>query len=296
MNNTCKLKTLGTVGFLWLVLLFAGCSQEELGQETDEYAIAFDCSSTQLRASETTIDNMQYFRVSAVWNKGDNSYESFMDNQLVEKWNNSWVYSPVKHWPAYGRVSFFAYSPASSSGMETESVLLDSATNQLSFRYKVSTDYQEQEDFMVASNLNKTKNPVQLTFTHALSIARFKIRSKDTNTRVLIKNIQLNKLYSKGRLIGTANGSTSNWGWDLDTSSQEEYLVTPQYPFEAENVTYREVGSLMVLPQTPADNNTEIIILYDIVGGAVNQTETLQFDTDFVFKMGRSYTFYLELK
>ncbi|MDH6355361.1 hypothetical protein M2132_001702 [Dysgonomonas sp. PH5-45] len=296
-NNKLKIGRWAAVLFFLSVLFFAGCSDEDTatGNGTGTNAIAFDCSTSSLRAAKTTIDDMQYFRVSALWNKGDGVYYSFMDNQLVEKQGNSWVYSPIKYWPGYGSVSFFAYTPAISSGLDV--LHIENDINQVSIEYTVSTNHQEQEDFMVATSLDKTANPIQLDFKHALSVVNFQACSNNPGVEYRIKKITLVGLCNQGILTGIDNEATSIWSW-YGQSGTRDYTVYQKYPIETDGSTYREIGSLMVLPQPqePDVADFNITVNYDMIEGtSVTTGEDSYTLPDFVFQMGKRYTFYLDL-
>ena len=297
-NNNFRASCWGVV-FFFSALFFTGCSNEDtvVGNEVSEAAIDFDCSVSNLRTVKSITSDMQYFRVSAVWNKGGSNYESFMDNQLVEKQNDSWVYSPVKHWPGYGSVSFFAYSPAISSGIKLFNI--DGTANQLTIGYELSTDYQKQEDFMVAVSPEKKASPILLNFNHVLSSVSIKARSNELGVTFRIKEIKFTNLYSKALFTCTAlNTTTPFWGW-YEQIDSTEYLVYQKYPFETSD-TYKEVGSLMVIPQKKdqIDNpgsSFKITVLCDIIGVAEDKIGEYTLDKEFEFEMGKRYTFYLDL-
>lgn len=294
MNNKLKIGKWRVVLLFLAVLFLAGCSQEDdgIGNNTDDNGIVFDCSASNLRATKTTAEDMQYFRVSAVWDKDGVNYESFMNNQLVEKQGDNWVYSPIKYWPGYGSVSFFAYTPATSSGIEL--LHLDTVSNQISIIYSVRPNYKQQEDFMVATDLDRTANPIQLNFEHALSAVNFQARSNEAGVTLRIKEIKLTNLYSEGIITGVDTGGASTWMW-YNSTEPTDYIVYQKYPFETQDNSYGEVGSLMVLPQEPP-GNFAITLSYDIVIAGISESRTTEYtlDSDFTFDMGKRYTFYLE--
>ena len=291
-NNKYKINTFGAVLLLLMVLFFSGCSDENtVISEADENTIAFDCSASALRAVKTTAADMQYFRVSAVWDKGDSIYEPYMNKQLVEKQNEGWVYSPVKHWPAYGSVSFFAYAPAISSGIKSFDI---TDTHQLTIDYELTTDNQKQEDLMIAVGPEKTASPIYLKFNHVLSNVNIKVRGIKAGTTFRIKEIGFTNLCSKARFTCVGiNTSTPFWVW-YEQKDPEKYSVYQKYSFETEDA-YKELGSLMVIPQNKDLDNFKIRVLYDIVGGAEDQIGEYTLNDEFEFEMGKKYTFYLDL-
>lgn len=281
--------------FLLSVLFLAGCSDEDadIDNIVGKHTIDFNCQTQSLtgdlRIAETTIDNLQYFRVSAIWNKDGVNYESYMNKQLVEKQGNNWVYSPIRYWPSSGSISFFAYTPATSSGIEY--LQLDTTINQITIEYHLSTDHQQQEDFMVATSLERTSSPVKLNFEHALSFVKFKAYSELPDTTFRIKEIKLANLHSKGVITGLPSGSTSTWLW-YEPLDLTDYIVYQKYPFETQNITYKEVGNLMVVPQVP-DSTFKITIAYDVIETNESKISEHTFDDDLVFEMGKMYTFYM---
>ncbi|MDH8701965.1 hypothetical protein M2138_001317 [Dysgonomonadaceae bacterium PH5-43] len=291
MNNICKVNAWGMLFCVLIILFSSGCSNEE--SEMESRAIAFDCSTVALRAASSSVEEMQYFRVSAFWNKGADGCETFMNDQLVEKRNGSWVYSPMKYMPGYGSVSFFAYAPASSAGFD-EPVEITPASNRFSIKYTVSNDYQQQEDLMVATKLNKTTSPISLSFKHALSFVNFQIRSESTNIDYRISKVELVNLYSQGELIGKENDEkTSDWYWEEDVLSATTYTVYQKYPIDTHGTTFQDIGDVMVLPQKPID--FKIVVTYSEIGSGSELMKDLFLDPDFVFEMGKRYTFFLRL-
>ena len=80
----------------------------------------------QTRAADFTKDNLTSMGVFAYLTQGTDfgtsSTPNFMYNQKVEKTagsGGSWIYTPVKFWPANSndKLSFFAYAPHSAAGL-----------------------------------------------------------------------------------------------------------------------------------------------------------------------------------
>lgn len=271
---------------LLCAMMLAACSGEDDNADiATRKAIGFECHT---KGVKTTANDMQFFRVSAIWAKGDSKYEWFMNNQLVERDGTSWAYSPTRYWPSHGSVSFFAYSPAISSGLQLPFVVSDT-DNKVTFDYKVPTDNDSQEDFLVATSLEKTDNPVHLQFEHALASARFWIRSIDANSSFRINKITLKNLNSTGTLTGTAIAATTSWAWS-DISTPDNYSIEQKYPLELQTTTHIDVGSLMVLPQI-ISNSFEIEITYNNT-----ETTTHTLSSGFEFEMGKKYSFYIDMQ
>lgn len=291
-DNKCGVSW-GTVLFLLAILLFAGCSKEGsgTGNEKGGEAITFDCLASDLRETKSSAEEMQYFRVSAVWNKDGAGYEPFMNGQLVEKQNGIWGYSPVKQWPGYGSVNFFAYTPATPSGLDL--FLISNDAEEVYLEYRVDADHRRQEDLMAAGCLGKTESPVELTFNHLLSNIKIQACSNEPNTTFRIKEIKFHNLYSQGTATGLQDGEAFVWEW-YGQIIPIDYVVYQKYPFETQGASYQEVGSLMVLPQD-LHGAFKISVLYDIVGVSENNLFERGLPNDFIFKKGTKYTFFLGL-
>lgn len=274
------------LALLVCVVVLAACSGDDESPDiaTGE-AIGFECQTGSLKSTNALTGDMQYFRVSAVWNRAGAGYDSFMNNQLVERSGTGWVYSPVRYWPSYGLVSFFAYSPAISSGLKSFDI--NNSNNVVTIGYEMHGDSELQEDFLVAAALEKTDNPVQLQFEHALAAVEFWAKTSDTNTSYRINKITLKNLNGKATLTGMPSGGITAWAWN-GTPVLADYEVYQKYAFEV-SATYEELGGLMVLPQV-IGSNFGIEITY-------NNTETVThtLNAGFEFEMGKKYAFYLEM-
>ncbi|NDV65607.1 fimbrillin family protein [Bacteroides sp. 224] len=291
MEKNNKLKICRWRSFLFFLLsvyFLSGCSQHtEIDDDMDQRnAIGFSCTTDDAgtRVSETDINNMEYFRVSAVWHRKD---VFLMHNQLVEKTNNGWEYSPTLYWPGQDELSFFAYTPAISKGMTKYDI--DKSNRKCTIEYTVDTDADKQEDFMVATALDKTSGPVELEFKHALSLVNFEIQSSDGSRR--ISKIQLVNLKNEGVLTNTPDGA---WTWATsDDSPYVSYSIDFKYPVEITD-TYKEVGKMLaVLPQAIDDSQ----ILYPFKILITDEAEkTYDFQpTGLIFQMGKRYTFKITL-
>ncbi|NDV59145.1 fimbrillin family protein [Bacteroides sp. 519] len=294
-NNKLKICRWRSFLFILSVWLLAGCSQHtDTDNDIKQNAIGFSCTTDNAgitRADTTSIENMQYFRVSAIWNKGGSAgYVKLMDKQLVEKVDeNTWQYSPILYWPGQDKLSFFAYTPAISNGIDTYSI--DGASNTFTINYTVSTDHKKQEDFMVATDLDKTVGPARLEFKHALSFVQFKVGTKAESYQV--KKIELVNLRSQGTLTGT---SSVLWEWSAQ-ATKTTYSVEMKYDPIVDSSGYTEVGSMLaVLPQTPDNDDFVIWVTYDMlsVDPPLKKKQSF-YPKDLEFKMGKVYTLNLEL-
>lgn len=256
------------------IFLLCACSDTETsgnGNPSDggSVAIGFRSIGEKTRALETGEDNIADFRVSAVWKRdaASGDYEpAFMNGIKVERSDDNWIYSPQRYWPLGGTVDFFGYSPATSVGVGAF-VVGGAAYDKVAIEYTATTDHRMQEDFLVASALDKTTSPVLMNFHHALSQVEFRARSTAQGVTFRIRNIELRNLDRTGTLTGTvaSPGNTEmEWSWLDNTFAAEKtetyavYMPQPfmvTYPAAAvevpafESLTDASVGNLMILPQ-----------------------------------------------
>lgn len=271
------------------VLLLGACSDSEpsgndnLPTEGTE-VIGFRSITEKTRALETEETNITNFRVSAVWERdaASGDYEpAFMNNVKVERSGTSWLYSPQRYWPQGGMVDFFGYSPANSVGVNSFTIS-GAAYDKVTIDYTVTTDHRMQEDFLVASALDKTANPVLMNFRHALSQIEFRARSTAHGVTFRIRNIELVNLDRTGTYTGTVTtpeDTEMDWSWSDNTSATEKtetytlYMPKPftvSYPAAAievpefESLTDASVGNLMILPQKVTIGKSELYTQDDI--------------------------------
>lgn len=287
--------------------LFASCTGEE--EMENKHAIRFQIPENMLRASETDEINIADFRVWSVWTNNSESV-LFMNNVKVERVNESWIYSPVHYRPTEGTLDFFAYSPASSSGV------LDFDSENIKIRYDVTTDHRRQEDFLVAGALKPTTTtPVVLDFKHVLSQIEFRVKSGIPGIIFQIKKIELKNLLRKGTLTGIESVGEVDWQWtDFDYTTRETYSVYMPQAVSAGasyiSLTDSEVGNLMILPQTVSitDNNDDFrfVVTYDVydntntliesnIAISLAPSSNTSSPTEFEFEPGKKYTFNLDL-
>lgn len=301
MEKNQKLKICRWRSFLFFLLsvyFLSGCSQHTgIDDDMDQRnAIGFSCTTDDAgtRVSETTKDNMEYFRVSAVWHRKD---IFLMSNQFVEKVGNDWQYSPILYWPGQDKLSFFAYTPAISKGVSSYDI--DKQSNTCTIHYAVENEkLEEQEDFMVATALNETGGKVALKFKHALSFVKFEARSKDGITAFQITRIKLLQLYNKGTLVGTPNpndATTTVWEWN-EESTLTDFDVNLKYSPTISSSVFEPIAStLAVLPQDLTNNNFKVVVEYTKIDGSVPKSDTYTPSLE-EFVMGKRYTFNLELE
>lgn len=113
--------------------------EKDTGTETVNIPIGFSNNvTTATRAGDINNDNLTSIGVFASLTHGNFdatvSTPNFMYNQLVEKKNGTWQYTPLKYWPNNDsdKISFFAYAPHNATALrratQSKRVILHSLT------------------------------------------------------------------------------------------------------------------------------------------------------------------------
>lgn len=305
---------------IFLATTLFGCSQNN--ESFRENTIQFYSSTEGTRVQETTTENIHSFRVSAIWNKGGDAYDfKFMNKTLVNRvGGNSWEYFPLRYWPTIGTLDFYAYSPGESSGVKSfEVTTTPTYTGAVTIDYDVTTDIQQQEDFLVTGSYDNSFD-AHLTFTHVLSHIEFKVEAQED---ISLRNITLYNLARQGILTGTKSMILEpvKWEWNGNNERSKRtanYSINMSTPKAITANTTVEIDRLMILPQkydqgentnaqNPPDFTERKICIgvtydyYDITSFSM-KTETLYFGEILVpgsnqdeFVMGNKYTFIIQL-
>jgi hypothetical protein len=251
------------------LLLLVSCSHDSLLEPAEtEIAkgdIDFRIATLRTKALEITDANIPDFSVSAIWKRQVNDHvTNFMSETEVSKNGNKWEYSPLRYWPGVGSIDFYAYSPAKAIGIDSWQVISDAANDTTAARliYSVSTDQKKQEDFLVASAFDKTANPVEIVFEHALAQVEFKARSGAPGVIFRVRRIEMINLDRKGTLSLKTSSTSACWSDNTELSEKDEtyavYLPRPIDFIYEQGSTAEDyapvvqddlIGNLMILPQ-----------------------------------------------
>lgn len=260
-------------------LALAACVDDETIEMNPGNAVGFRPSTeNSTRATVTTSNTIQDFKVWGYYRKNDNAdYTSFMEEQVVSKAGNEWVYSPVRFWPTWGEVDFYSVSPAS---VETD-ITKDA---QKIVDYTVDTDPSKQIDLLYAANMECTNSNsskgVPVNFRHALSQVVFKAKTINPSIQVDIESISL-WVMGKGTFTFPTKTTTAiNKSNTYEDAAEEERFGewTPSTAYEdmktystnltapktvptdgtAIDVTTTADGVLLLMPQVLAANNVTV--------------------------------------
>ncbi len=297
------LSFLSRIATTWtgIILLFSACA-DSAPKEEKLQGIVFKRISQSTRVEKT--ENVKDFRISAVWTINGSVYEkNFMNNIYVEKVGEDWEYSPSRYWPSFGEIDFFAYTPGNSSGVKDFAIDTTAPyAGKVTIEYDVTTDVQNQEDFLVATAYKQKHNTnsgdVALDFTHMLSFLEFEVKAP---SNYIIKSLLLRNIDRAGTL--TKDGENQPWVWTNNTSAadkKETYSVSMS----------GSIGNLVILPQKttigksgssltePADisNKFYFVITYEYS----SQVKTLYVPLDdngseYEFKQNTKYQIVLDL-
>ena len=170
-------------------LTLVSCSSDDLDSLSDNSskneAISFDgylgrsaVAVNGTRGSVKTVTNLQTdgFGVFGKYTPTEGLTSNLFDNQIVTYSTSSttpteskWTYSPLKFWPANGKIDFLAYAPYDKNTTLTEGSKIKDFT--------VDEDIAKQKDLLWTNDMNhqtpvnitSAKEKVKFQFHHALS-------------------------------------------------------------------------------------------------------------------------------
>ena len=220
-----------------------------------------------------------YYHQNSNWLTNGSNQLNFMINQQAthNKLADAYIYSPLKYWPntPEDKLSFIGYYPftdgAGSGETSTTSTGITigaiSDSGLPTFGFTVKDAEADQVDFLVSDLLvNQTKpaihESIRLLFKHATSKISFRIViADDIKADVATFNVEsigLTKLYSKGTLKPSYDGSETLLTWDGQNTVKEKYTCAAD-------------KSYLLLPQT-LSNDAQLTLDYSITfksGGTV---------------------------
>ena len=220
-----------------------------------------------------------YYHQNSNWLTNGSNQLNFMINQQAthNKLADAYIYSPLKYWPntPSDKLSFIGYYPyydgAASGETSTASTgitnITISDTGLPTFDFTVKDNETDQVDFLVSDLLKDQTKPaihqsIRLLFKHATSKISFRIViSNDIKADVATFNVYgigLTKLYSKGTLKPSYDGSETLLTWEGQNTVKEKYTCAAS-------------KSYLLLPQT-LSNDAQLTLDYSITfksGGTV---------------------------
>lgn len=169
-------------------LTLVSCSSDDLDSFSDNSskneAISFDgylgrsaVAVNGTRGSEATVETLKDkgFGVFGKYDAGDGNTSDLFDNQKVTYFTSTtpteskWTYSPLKFWPANGKIDFLAYAPYDKNttltgGSKIENFIVDeNIAKQKDLLWTNDMNHQ------ITGNITTAKEKVKFQFHHALS-------------------------------------------------------------------------------------------------------------------------------
>ena len=318
------------------------CTKNELAPSaTEQHEITFaspvvGVQTKVLGAIGTEYKTGESFEVWSVYNTvdisawGGTTYFSDVTAQYNRD-ADGWGLNPKYFWPANGKLSFVALSPAmtntttytaangftiqSWSQGSSEGAIVDLMYSEPTFnqeRADFANDENDDDDDDVANGEHKY-NGVDIKFKHALSYLVFNIKTKENyapQTQFQLESITLSGIYTTGTFTqkGTpAEGKTWDPWAELTTGEKGTYIAynendaTKRLPFNSTAVDVPETTGkeIILLPQALTADQQKITIKYDIRTDFmeedewITQTQTVDLTNTTVteWEMGKKYTY-----
>lgn len=306
-----------------VAMLASACSNDKeeggagLGNTLKGIDFKATVNKTNVRVTDTDIDNLNEFTIYGRWDKEESGVDydfTFMKVKVEQQADDSWEYSPVQYWPESGKVDFYGFSPSTAlthfAQTETDPVIT----------YTVPTPSaaaiaDSQIDLVVTGAPGKTGGLVNLTFKHALSQVVFQAKAEAIGLKYEIESISMPNLY----VTGDCDLSDLSAGWETASTDNGDtefpvYLnsAADLIEYVDENDEFVDISkNFVILPQVitpgkPAAGQTYLAdvnylkVEYKVTGpGCPAGTQTAYLPITGVdsneFLMGKRYIFRLSL-
>lgn len=244
--------------FLAAVVLAAmsSCSKDEVVEVNNGNAIAFRASLDRAisRGSETDLNNLQAFKVTAIGND-----KNYFTNLVVNSSDggHTWQTASTYYWPSFG-LSFFAYAP---QDIGSGAVSIDNSAKKIT-GFSPSQTVSEQKDLVIAYNkgdrLKNEKPGVALNFKHALSQIEVKAKCMNSNIKVEVLGVKVMNVAGTADFIFPEDKPTDSsyelsQGQWTNAKGTQGYLIKGTSPVtltsDAQSIMM-DAGNFMLIPQT----------------------------------------------
>ena len=225
------------------VAALASCTQSEVLEVAESNAIKFDAfvGKTTKAVTEVGNDNIKAFHVYGT-KDGGSTADFFNGDQVYESGTaNVWIYDNLKMWETGKNYTFAAYSNGGEKdAASTTSAVAWDGTNLTITDYNAGT---EQKDLLVsiasnASTVASQNDPVSFTFSHALALIKFTIKSDlgDGDNAVTISDFTVTGIKPTADLSYSSNGIVwSNYEGTNDLQDVNGFTTTSSEPGESES-------------------------------------------------------------
>lgn len=244
--------------FLAAVVLAAmsSCSKDEVVEVNNGNAIAFRASLDRAisRGSETDLNNLQAFKVTAIGND-----KNYFTNLVVNSSDggHTWQTASTYYWPSFG-LSFFAYAP---QDIGSGAVSIDNSAKKIT-GFSPSQTVSEQKDLVIAYNkgdrLKNEKPGVALNFKHALSQIEVKAKCMNSNIKVEVLGVKVMNVAGTADFTFPEDKPTDSsyelsQGQWTNAKGTQGYLIKGTTPVtltsNAQSIMM-DAGNFMLIPQT----------------------------------------------
>lgn len=244
--------------FLAAVVLAAmsSCSKDEVVEVNNGNAIAFRASLDRAisRGSETDLNNLQAFKVTAIGNE-----KNYFTNLVVNSSDggHTWQTASTYYWPSFG-LSFFAYAP---QDIGSGAVSIDNSAKKIT-GFSPSQTVSEQKDLVIAYNkgdrLKNEKPGVALNFKHALSQIEVKAKCMNSNIKVEVLGVKVMNVAGTADFTFPEDKPTDtsyelSQGQWTNAKGTQGYLIKGTTPVtltsDAQSIMM-DAGNFMLIPQT----------------------------------------------
>ena len=226
--------------------------------------------AAESRAASQTTAGLSSFYLTAYYNGSE-----FMKNQLVEKKNGNWEYTPVKYWPNNEGAEVHFYGYTSAGGVTPTYTLVDGAYQGTFSNYTLPApndakkDAEQQPDLIFAMAPAQTKQSitgkVQLKFYHALSAICFKIGEMPEGTTM--QSISIAEVMPGGSCVMTsadANGGI-NFAWTPSGEATTYTQIFNKADVKKDDVITEDATTFMMIPQEFEEGgNAHLVIRFRI--------------------------------
>lgn len=235
----------------------AACSSEEELEINNGSGIEFRAAVGHgTRATETTIQNFNEFKVYAVGTSSDNDFEEIYKRAAE---GTSWLPSNTQHyWPKdNSTLKFYAYAPSTLGIGMKDGIPAGEMT--------VGSNVAAQVDFVTAYNSgNKANNGasgVQMTFKHMLSQIEIKAKSTSAVYEYTVAGWRVGSVKNKGTFTFQEQ-SDAPGTWQLNATSYSDYINFDETDAhvltkDAVSLMTKDGGNAMLLPQQLTAWDTE---------------------------------------
>ena len=223
--------------------------------------------ATSSRAVETTIDNLDAFKVTAFLPGADN----YMENVAYTKADGAWSTNEGSFfWPTASEyLNFYAYAPAEPCKIAT-SEDADGASFSIDHQFQKLENFSpnaaaaEQKDFIYAyakGNLEENgTDGVDIKFKHALSQITIAAKNDNKAYTVKVSGVKIGNVMSKSTFSFPSTGGDGNdasWTQDSQTGSYTTEWESSAVELSSDVKDFKDQGNVpfMLIPQSLTSTN-----------------------------------------